>query len=393
MSLKPVLPGGLVQVPPTISGVLNLKGSTNCSANPNYPSATKGDMYYVSTAGKIGGASGTTVGIGDSYTALADNAGGTQASVGSSWFILVQELPGWGEIDGTLSDQTDLQSALDAAVHKSAVNETIAGHKEFKNEGTTETYLTVTGTSVTEDESTKKAVLEINGTIGSGWIGMIGDRPVAGVTFGSDDSSIGLVQIFKGLTIQNNGSYVNIGGDNVGFELFGSTRLLSLTSNGFVKTSGGNGALSVDTASYQPAVGTTAGGNATAGNVGEYVSASVVQGSATALTSATPKTVTSISLTAGDWDVTGIGSITGASTGTEFDVAIGTTTNSMTGTVLGDTRCQTPTVSLAGADATLMIPAVRVSISSTTTYYLIVQETFTIGTPAAYGRISARRVR
>jgi hypothetical protein len=133
--------------------------------------------------------------------------------------------------------------------------------------------------------------------------------------------------------------------------------------------------------------------DAAAGSLGEYIVASVVQGSATALTTATPKTVTSISLTAGDWDVTAIGCITGASTGTNFDVAIGATTNSFTGTVLGNTRCETPTVSLTGADATLMIPAVRVNVSSTTTYYLVVQETFTIGTPAAYGRISARRVR
>lgn len=140
-------------------------------------------------------------------------------------------------------------------------------------------------------------------------------------------------------------------------------------------------------------VGTTAGGNATAGNVGEYVAASVVQGSATALTTATPKTVTSITLTAGDWDITAIGALTGASTGTVFDVAIGTTTNSVTGTIFGDTRAETPTVSLTGADATLMIPAVRVSISGSTTYYLIVSETFTIGSPSAYGRISARRIR
>lgn len=139
--------------------------------------------------------------------------------------------------------------------------------------------------------------------------------------------------------------------------------------------------------------GTTTNNDATALNVGEYVLASVVQGSATALTTATPKTVTSISLTAGDWDVTGVGALTGASTGTEFDVAVGTTTNSFTGTVLGDTRCQTPTVSLTGADASLMIPAARFSLSGTTTVYLIVQETFTIGTPAAYGRLSARRVR
>jgi hypothetical protein len=140
-------------------------------------------------------------------------------------------------------------------------------------------------------------------------------------------------------------------------------------------------------------VGTATNDNADNGYIGQYFSASVVQGSAVSLSTATPKTVTSILLTAGDWDVTAIGSITGASTGTEFDVAISTTTNSLTGTVLGNSRCQTPTVSLAGADATLMIPSFRVSIPSAATYYLIVQETFTIGSPAAYGRISARRAR
>lgn len=140
-------------------------------------------------------------------------------------------------------------------------------------------------------------------------------------------------------------------------------------------------------------VGTTAGGNATAGNVGEYGSSSVVQGSATSLTTATPKTVASVTLAAGDYMLTGIGCSTGASTGTNFTVAIGTTTNSLTGTVLGDTQCQTPTVSLVGADASLMIPGMRVTISGSTTYYLIVSETYTVGTPAAYGRLSWERIR
>lgn len=139
--------------------------------------------------------------------------------------------------------------------------------------------------------------------------------------------------------------------------------------------------------------GTATNDDAAATYIGEYISASVVQGSATALTTATPKTVTSISLTAGDWDISAVGALTGASTGTIFDVAVGTTTNSFTGTVLGDTRVQSPTVSLTGADASLMIPGMRVSISGTATYYLVVSETFTLGSPAAYGRISARRVR
>lgn len=69
-------------------GLLDFKGSQDCSANPNYPAASKGDFYLVSVAGKIGGASGVVVSAGDTYFALADNAGGTQASVGTSWTVI-----------------------------------------------------------------------------------------------------------------------------------------------------------------------------------------------------------------------------------------------------------------------------------------------------------------
>lgn len=63
------------------------KGSLDCSTNPNYPSGTVGDMYKVSVAGKIGGASGQVVGIGDTITCIINNAGGTDASVGADWDI------------------------------------------------------------------------------------------------------------------------------------------------------------------------------------------------------------------------------------------------------------------------------------------------------------------
>lgn len=77
-----------------VVGLLDPKGAQDCSSNPNYPSALKGDLYVVSVAGKIGGASGTTVEIGDFYFATADNAGGTQASVGSSWAVVQGNLIG-----------------------------------------------------------------------------------------------------------------------------------------------------------------------------------------------------------------------------------------------------------------------------------------------------------
>jgi hypothetical protein len=69
----------------SVTGLLDFKGVTDCSTNPNYPAASKGDAYVVSVAGKIGGASGQVVDAGDWFIAIADNAGGTEASVGASW--------------------------------------------------------------------------------------------------------------------------------------------------------------------------------------------------------------------------------------------------------------------------------------------------------------------
>jgi hypothetical protein len=73
---------------------LEFQGAQDCSANPNYPAATLGDLYIVSVAGKIGGASGVSVEAGDMFTAIATNAGGTQAAVGSSWAVIQTNLVG-----------------------------------------------------------------------------------------------------------------------------------------------------------------------------------------------------------------------------------------------------------------------------------------------------------
>lgn len=91
-----------------LTGLLDFKGSTDCSANPNYPAASKGDTYMVSVAGKIGGASGKTVEVGDFYLALADNAGGTEASVGTSWAVLQGNITSTTPTD--LDDLTDVNA-------------------------------------------------------------------------------------------------------------------------------------------------------------------------------------------------------------------------------------------------------------------------------------------
>jgi hypothetical protein len=59
----------------------------------------------------------------------------------------------------------------------------------------------------------------------------------------------------------------------------------------------------------------SATGNASAGNVGEYVSTTVLVGSAVSMTTATPVTIATISLTSGDWDVSIQAAFTGTATG------------------------------------------------------------------------------
>lgn len=95
-----------------VSGLLDLKGGQACAGNPNYPAASKGDAYYVTSAGKIGGAGGLNVDIGDLFFANADNAGGTHAAVGASWTLLEHNLVGALLSANNLSDVANAATAL-----------------------------------------------------------------------------------------------------------------------------------------------------------------------------------------------------------------------------------------------------------------------------------------
>lgn len=130
--------------------------------------------------------------------------------------------------------------------------------------------------------------------------------------------------------------------------------------------------------------------NALVGNVGEFVQSTVLIGSAVALTTNVPANVTSISLTAGDWDVRGL-------------VAFGSTATGLSGCISGISTVSAtlPSVTagaytyIPGALAGMILPSgpARISIASTTTVYLIAYSVFTGGTQSAYGGIYARRAR
>ena len=139
--------------------------------------------------------------------------------------------------------------------------------------------------------------------------------------------------------------------------------------------------------------GTTVGNNATAGSYGEYVSsvaASVPPGA-----SGVYINIASVSLTAGDWDVSGHGVFTSATTGTgSNNLALSLFSgNTTTDQVVGDNQAYLPTNS-TGFSLGGSIPAWRVSVNSTTIVYLKGALIYSVVGPAVwYGRISARRVR
>lgn len=145
-------------------------------------------------------------------------------------------------------------------------------------------------------------------------------------------------------------------------------------------------------------VGTTTNNNANSGSVGELVFSGINSASAVALTTATTANITSISLTAGDWDVWGhVNFNTQASTTVMVSSLSGISPVSATISGGSDRYCGFDygsgiTASLASG-AGYTVPPLRLTFSSTTTLYLITNTIFNSGTCSAYGRIYARRRR
>lgn len=125
--------------------------------------------------------------------------------------------------------------------------------------------------------------------------------------------------------------------------------------------------------------------NAASGFVGELVSATVAVGSATALTTNTAKNITSISLTAGDWDVYGNVFLTNVNGMSQFYCWCSTTSatkpdNSLTAAITG-----------LNANMGLHTPFLRVNVSTTTTVYVSTLAVFTISASACGGIFARRR--
>ena len=103
------------------SDAMVYKGIIDCSGNPNYPLANAGWTYKISVAGKIGGASGLNVEIGDMIICLVDTTpAGNQATVGTAWNIIQANLD--GAVIGPVASINNRIAAFNGATGKSILD-------------------------------------------------------------------------------------------------------------------------------------------------------------------------------------------------------------------------------------------------------------------------------
>jgi len=158
-------------------------------------------------------------------------------------------------------------------------------------------------------------------------------------------------------------------------------------------TSSDTGALHLDTtlaASGMPIFWTGSQWVTALGNTGEHVSSLIPIGSAVSLTNNVATNVTSVVLTAGEWDVEGNVNLSASGATVTAMSAGGTSTSSTVptdGSEVYDGQQSTTTT----FKTSLAIPRKRISLSATTTIYMVAKVTFSAGTVAAFGAIIARR--
>lgn len=136
-------------------------------------------------------------------------------------------------------------------------------------------------------------------------------------------------------------------------------------------------------------IGVTSNTNASTGSIGEYIFSQVLNASAVSLTNSTPANVTSITLSAGNWDVGG---------NVFFNVTSGSSSaqsgwiNTVSATVPDPSLLCNIQVSGTLGNCGFVVPSqiIKVPTSTTTTVYLGAESVFTGGVTVS-GYLWARR--
>lgn len=315
-------------------------------------------------------------------------------------------------VDGTILD-ADVNAS--AALSYSKLASLATGHILAGNAGTpTDTTLggdatigatgtlTIANLAITNAKiaaTTIDLTAKVTGTLpatngGTGFASYtIGDILSASSTTALSKVTVGTSnQLLQGNGVGNLPSWVTVSGD-------------ATNSNGAITLASTNANLgNLSKATGVAVHGTNTNDSAAAGFVGETLTGTLVRSSATSLTTSTSKTITSISVTAGDWQICG---------GVQFKTAAGTSVTSLyaaasltTNTLpAADTQFvptsneiradidEPATVPGSNSDTPLPFPCYRASFSGTTNLFLVANATFSVSTMTGYGFIQATRTR
>jgi hypothetical protein len=255
-------------------------------------------------------------------------------------------------------------------------------------------YLSNQGTSNNPSWNQVNLANGVTGTLaaGNGGTGITSLGTGIATALGVNVGSAGAPVLFNGvlgspssvgtLPAHTLGGTVSGGGNQINNVVIGATTPLAATFTGitFSPTTGG-------------IVGTTTNDDAGAGKVGEFIQSEVPVASEVTLTTGVAANITSIPLTAGDWDVWG---------NSVYDLDA-TTTVSFQILGISTTSATQPTAPNGGGYGVAIIPnnrtylpifvQKRLSLSAATTVYLVTTMSFATSFAKAYGSIQARRRR
>jgi hypothetical protein len=138
-------------------------------------------------------------------------------------------------------------------------------------------------------------------------------------------------------------------------------------------------------------------GSAASGNIGEHIASNIVYANRVALTSSGNYDVTSITLSAGDWDISALMNFaaTTSTSLTYYQCSISTTSATQANDSPWIAANYGPTTALGAAwTFSVAITPTRVTLSTNTTYYAVCTANWSGGTGVfAYGQLRARRMR
>lgn len=363
-------------------GALNYKGTWNASSNtPTLADGTgaKGDYYVVSTAGtQTFGGIQLFFGTGDW---IAYNGAVWQRVEGGSDGNFANVTLTSTDAGATAAPLLDLYR--DSA--SPAASDTL-GEIEFNGEdsaGNKQAYGLIHASILSPTSTAEQGQLHFE----TATAGALTEKMIIGTT----NLVVNEIGAVFNVRIEGDADanlfYTDATNDRIGVGTASPAQKLHVVGN--VQTSGNV----IFSTSGKGIVGTATNDSADAGNVGEVVLSSITSPTNYPATN-TWGDLTSISLTAGDWDIAALTQQTtpGTMTG-ETRLGISTTSgNSATGLTIGYNRLTFPNAT-AVADSGASIPMYRLSLASTTTVYLKFFTEYSSGTPKAVGTIIARRRR